>query len=84
MSRRPASRISGSATIDNTAENTFLHAWNVRVNSNQDGTSILTADKIPVVFRATLRDPSGFFAAQKFALADKDILYHNIRCAAET
>jgi polysaccharide export outer membrane protein len=32
-------------------------------------------DKVPVIFRANLRDPAGFFAAQKFALADKDILY---------
>lgn len=31
--------------------------------------------KVPVIFRANLRDPAGFFAAQKFALADKDILY---------
>jgi polysaccharide export outer membrane protein len=38
-------------------------------------TSAFHGDKIPVVFRANLHDPSGFFAAQKFALADKDILY---------
>jgi polysaccharide export outer membrane protein len=37
--------------------------------------SAFRGDKVPVVFRANLRDPSGFFAAQKFALADKDILY---------
>lgn len=32
-------------------------------------------DKVPVVFRANLRDPGGLFAAQKFQLSDKDILY---------
>ena len=46
--------LAGSPTIDNTAENTFLHAWNVRVNSRPDGTSILTADKIPALHAAVL------------------------------
>ncbi|MET0748750.1 MAG: polysaccharide biosynthesis/export family protein [Rhizobium sp.] len=32
-------------------------------------------DQVPVVFRANLRDPAGFFAAQKFAMADKDVIY---------
>lgn len=30
---------------------------------------------VPVVFRLDLRTPSGFFASQKFALQDKDVLY---------
>lgn len=30
---------------------------------------------VPVVFRANLRDPAGFFAAQKFAMEDKDVIY---------
>jgi 3-dehydroquinate dehydratase II len=54
--------VAGSPTIDNTAENTFLHAWNVRVNSNPDGTSILTSDKIPALAQAVLKacaDTSG-------------------------
>ena len=46
--------LAGSPTIDNTSENTFLHSWNVRVNSNPDGTSILTADKIPALAQAVL------------------------------
>jgi Tannase and feruloyl esterase len=46
--------LAGSPTIDNTSENTFLHAWNVRVNSNPDGTSILTSDKIPALHAAVL------------------------------
>jgi len=46
--------LAGSPTIDNTAENSFLHAWNVRVNSRPDGTSILTADKIPALHAAVL------------------------------
>jgi feruloyl esterase len=54
--------LAGSPTIDNTAENTFLHAWNVRVNSNPDGTSILTSEKIPALAQAVLKacaDASG-------------------------
>jgi len=46
--------LAGSPTIDNTSENTFLHSWNVRVNSTPNGTSILTADKIPVLAQAVL------------------------------
>jgi len=46
--------LAGAPTIDNTSENTFLHAWNVRVNSKPDGTSILTADKIPALAKAVL------------------------------
>lgn len=29
----------------------------------------------PVIFRVNLRDPSGFFVAQKFPMQDKDIIY---------
>jgi polysaccharide export outer membrane protein len=38
-------------------------------------TSAFRDETVPVVFRANLRDPSGMFAAQKFALQDKDVLY---------
>jgi polysaccharide export outer membrane protein len=38
-------------------------------------TSQFTGDTIPVVFRADLRDPATFFAVQKFAMQDKDIIY---------
>ena len=46
--------IAGAPTIDNTAENTFVHGWNVRVNEAPDGTSILTAEKIPALAKAVL------------------------------
>lgn len=38
-------------------------------------TSQFTSSSIPVIFRANLRDPSAFFATQKFAMQDKDLLY---------
>lgn len=31
--------------------------------------------EIPVIFRANLRDPSAFFAVQRFAMEDGDVLY---------
>jgi polysaccharide export outer membrane protein len=37
--------------------------------------SKFAASEIPVVFRANLRDPAAFFAVQKFAMQDKDIIY---------
>lgn len=33
------------------------------------------SDMVPVVFRANVRDPSAFFAVQKFPMQDKDVLY---------
>ena len=33
------------------------------------------SNEVPVVFRANLRDPAIFFAVQKFAMNDKDIIY---------
>jgi len=38
-------------------------------------TSAFQSEEIPVIFRANLRDPSAFFAVQKFAMQDKDIIY---------
>lgn len=38
-------------------------------------TSSFSSEQIPVIFRANMRDPSAFFATQKFAMQDKDILY---------
>ncbi|OJF95283.1 polysaccharide biosynthesis/export family protein [Pararhizobium antarcticum] len=32
-------------------------------------------NEVPVIFRANLRDPAGLFAAQQFAMHDKDIIY---------
>jgi polysaccharide export outer membrane protein len=38
-------------------------------------TGKFTSDEVPVIFRANLRDPAAFFAVQKFAMSDKDIVY---------
>lgn len=38
-------------------------------------TTRFASNDIPVIFRANLRDPSAFFAVQKFAMQDKDIVY---------
>jgi polysaccharide export outer membrane protein len=37
--------------------------------------SRFTADSVPVIFRANLRDPGAFFAMQKFPMQDKDVIY---------
>lgn len=37
--------------------------------------SRFSADIVPVVFRANLRDPDAFFALQRFRMQDKDIIY---------
>ena len=37
--------------------------------------SHFVSSSVPVIFRANLRDPAAFFAIQKFAMQDKDILY---------
>lgn len=38
-------------------------------------TSKFVKKEVPVIFRANLRDPAAFFAAQKFPMQDKDIIY---------
>ena len=38
-------------------------------------TSKFKGDKIPVIFRANMRDPAALFAVQKFPMQDKDIIY---------
>lgn len=37
--------------------------------------SKMSGNEIPVIYKANLRDPAAFFASQKFAMRDKDILY---------
>lgn len=37
--------------------------------------SKLAGDRIPTVFHANMRDPAIFFAAQKFRMQDKDVIY---------
>lgn len=38
-------------------------------------TSRFKGDKVPVIFRANLRDPATLFAVQEFRMADKDVMY---------
>jgi polysaccharide biosynthesis/export protein len=46
-------------------------------------TTRFTSDEVPVIFRANLRDPSGFFAVQKFPMQNKDVLYVSTSDAVE-
>ncbi len=46
-------------------------------------TSHFSGDQIPVIFRANLRDPSSFFAVQKFPMQNKDIIYVSTSDAVE-
>ena len=43
-------------------------------NMNID-VSRFSDDKVPVIFRANLRDPGSLFAMQSFRMSDKDVLY---------
>lgn len=55
----------------------FLYRTTKKGFLNQLGvdTSRFTSEDVPVIFRANLRDPSMFFAATKFPMQDKDIMY---------
>ncbi|MBP2547973.1 polysaccharide export outer membrane protein [Neorhizobium galegae] len=46
-------------------------------------TSRFKSDTVPVIFRANLRDPSGFFSVQKFPMQNKDVLYVSTSDAVE-
>jgi len=55
----------GAPVIDEVATNTFYHAWGVRVNSQPDGSPILTANKMPALIAAVVRacgDQQGLIA----------------------
>jgi polysaccharide biosynthesis/export protein len=46
-------------------------------------TAHFKTDNVPVIFRANLRDPSGFFAVQKFPMLNKDVIYVSTSDAVE-
>ncbi|MFN3548835.1 MAG: polysaccharide biosynthesis/export family protein [Mesorhizobium sp.] len=46
-------------------------------------TSRFVSAEVPVIFRANLRDPAGFFAAQKFPMQNKDVIYVSTADAVE-
>lgn len=46
-------------------------------------TTRFVSNEVPVIFRANLRDPSGFFAAQKFPMQNKDVIYVSTADAVE-
>lgn len=46
-------------------------------------TSKFASQEVPVIFRANLRDPSTFFAAGKFPMQDRDIIYVTNSAATE-
>jgi polysaccharide biosynthesis/export protein len=46
-------------------------------------TARFKSEEVPVIFRANLRDPSGFFAVQKFPMQNKDVLYVSTSDAVE-
>lgn len=49
-------------------DRTILQRLNIDVSRFQ-------ANKVPVIFRANLRDPASLFAVQQFRMADKDVIY---------
>jgi polysaccharide export outer membrane protein len=49
-------------------DRTILQRLNIDVSRFQ-------ANKVPVIFRANLRDPASLFAIQQFRMADKDVIY---------
>jgi Periplasmic protein involved in polysaccharide export len=65
-----------SVLIYRTVEKPFLKKIGV-------DTSRFTSDQVPVIFRANLRDPAGFFMAQKFPMQNKDVIYVSTSDAVE-
>lgn len=54
----------------------FRHERNKIVSSiNEANSSQFPGDTVPVVYRLNLRQPDGFFMAQKFKIFPKDIVY---------
>ncbi len=57
----------------------FVYRVEARTILEQMGANLkdfaATSEMIPTIFRVNLRDPSGFFAARRFAMRDDDVIY---------
>lgn len=65
--------------LDNRADpsQVFVYRMEARDLVKKFGVDVskIPGDQVPVIYKANLRDPAAFFATQKFAMRDKDILY---------
>lgn len=73
--------------LDDKAEPTAVFLYRVVsrdfLSSIGVDTKRFRSEQVPVIFRANLRDPAGFFAVQKFPMQNKDVLYVSTSDAVE-
>ncbi len=66
------------------AQGVFLFRWeDRRVFDGQVELPMATGEKVPVIYRANLKDPATFFHAQTFPVQQGDLLYVSNSTAAE-
>lgn len=67
-------RIGGLATDRADPKGVFIFRW-MHPGDGPKTTSANSSGVIPVIYRADLKDPATYFAAQRFRMRDGDILY---------
>ena len=79
-------RAGGLVDSRSDAQGVFIFRFedgNALVGLRPSAGSTPTGNKVPVVYRIDLRNPASFFLMQRFAIADKDLLYVSNAPAAE-
>lgn len=67
-------RIGGLAADRADPKGVFIFRWESPVTA-MNAASVDPSGAIPVIYRADLKDPATFFAAQRFSMRDGDVLY---------
>jgi polysaccharide biosynthesis/export protein len=64
----------------------YLYRGETRTIAKEIGVDVASfqGDIIPIIFHANLRDPSGYFLAQSFAMRNKDVIYTSNSVTVET
>jgi polysaccharide export outer membrane protein len=67
-------RIGGLAADRADSKGVFIFRWE-HLAAAANGASVDPSDAVPVIYRADLKDPATYFAAQRFRMRDGDVLY---------
>jgi polysaccharide biosynthesis/export protein len=64
----------------------YLYRGETRAIAKEIGVDVtpFQGDIIPIIFHANLRDPSGYFLSQSFAMRNKDVIYTSNSVSVET
>jgi polysaccharide export outer membrane protein len=76
----------GLSDVQADPSSVYLYRGETRAVAKELGVDVASfqGDIIPIIFHANLRDPSGYFLAQSFAMRNKDVIYTSNSVTVET